>query len=65
MRLIININDESKAHHFISFLKDIPFIEIQENFDASTEKSKLDELFGIWKDYDITLDDIRNKAWKQ
>lgn len=32
---------------------------------AKDRKSPLDEVFGLWKDRDITLTDLRKKAWPQ
>ena len=65
MRLIINIKDSTKAFHLIKFLKDIPFIEIEENIDNPVNSPDLKDLFGIWKDSDITIEKIREKAWSR
>ncbi|MBN2444040.1 MAG: hypothetical protein JXJ04_21940 [Spirochaetales bacterium] len=62
MRVIIIIKDNSKASHFIKFLKDIPFIEIEENIKKESPQSIMD-LYGIWENSDITIDKIREKAW--
>ncbi|MBN1697555.1 MAG: hypothetical protein JW881_08590 [Spirochaetales bacterium] len=62
MRLIINIKDNSKASHLIKFLKDIPFIEIEESRKKESLKNIMD-LYGIWENSDISIDTIRAKAW--
>ena len=65
MRLIINIKDNTKAFHFIKFLKDIPFIEIVEESKEPVNSRNLMDLFGIWKNNDITIEKIREKAWSR
>ena len=65
MRVIINIKDNSKASHLLKFLKDIPFIEIEENIEKNNESQNLMDLFGIWEGSDITIDKIRAKAWSR
>lgn len=65
--LLINIKDDSKTEDVIRFLKDIDFLEIIEQNDVSTEKNNkntLSDAFGIWSKKNITLDEIREKAWR-
>lgn len=68
-RFQIVIKDEDKVDILINLLKELPFVEIEqsvtENFaiPADTCEDNLEDLFGIWKDRDISLKDIREKAW--
>ena len=68
-RLHIKIKDNEKANIVLNLLKELPFVEIEESVDEKTEKSgKGDEgnvadLFGLWENRNITLRDIRKKAW--
>ena len=66
MKIVIDISNEGKAKHLIDILKDIPYVK---NIKVESEKKKgkpdFNSVFGIWKDRDITLENIRKKAWKR
>ncbi len=68
-RLHINIKDSEKAVIVINLLKELPFVEIEDNtIDKKNEpagkKTKtLEDLFGLWENKDISLLKIREKAW--
>jgi len=66
-KILINIKDKSKAHIVVSLLKELPFIEFRQLGKTNTtrEPSDFRELFGIWKGREITLDDLRQKAWQR
>ncbi len=63
----IIIKEDNKARDFIRFLRDIDFLDIQVEETTETVDSKdldaLKSICGIWKDRNISLDSIRNKAW--
>jgi hypothetical protein len=66
-RLIIHIKDDAKLNALITLLKEISFIEVvREEKEASglARKGDLRKLFGIWENRDISLADIRQKAWR-
>ncbi len=65
-KFILEIKDKSKEESIINFLKQIPFISIEERV-TSTKKdySAFKKLFGIWNNKDINLNDLRNKAWNR
>ncbi len=64
MKIVIDISDERKAQHLIDILKDIPYINnIQVKEEKKKGKPDFNSVFGIWKDKDITLEEIRKKAW--
>jgi len=66
-RLIIHIKDDSKLNALITLLNEIKFIEVErEEKGASglSRKGDLRKLFGIWENRDISLADIRQKAWR-
>ena len=51
----------------MSVLNEISFIEIEQEKKKTLGRSKqadLRKLFGLWKDRDISLSDIRKKAWR-
>ena len=62
-RIVINLKDESKEEIFRNFLREIPFIEIEEKKSKNKESFEFKKLYGIWKNRDITLREIREKAW--
>lgn len=63
-KLIIDIRDKSKEKTFVDFLKSIPFISVQENTKiGKTGKNEFRKLFGIWRHRDISLENIRDRAW--
>ena len=58
--------------YFLNYFKysDVNRIKekIEKDFHVQIEEKKknpLDEVFGIWKEEDITLEDIRKKAWQR
>lgn len=65
MQFLITINDNSKAEHFIDFLKDIPYVNVIEANEKEVDGNSLFDSFGMWKDKDVSLDKIRAKAWKR
>ncbi|WP_297453533.1 hypothetical protein [Persephonella sp.] len=66
MKIVIDVSNEEKAKHLINMLKDIPYVK---NIKIESEKKKrkpdFEAVFGIWKDRDITLKGIREKAWRK
>lgn len=68
-RLHIKIEDADKAIIVMNLLKELPFVEIEKSEDEKTatsaERSKksLADLFGLWENRDVSLSDIRKKAW--
>jgi hypothetical protein len=66
--IIVNIKDDRKAADFISFLRDIEFLEVtvNKNTETATKKNRptLHSAFGIWKNKDITLSSLRSEAWR-
>ncbi len=66
-RIVIHVKDDTKGNALVSFLNEINFIDIEsEEKEVSTVSTKgdLKKLFGIWENRDITLADIRQKAWR-
>jgi len=67
--LHIKIKDADKAVIIINLLKELPFIEIEKSEDENTvkpvemSKESLADLFGLWENRNVSLGDIRKKAW--
>jgi len=64
-KILIDIKDKSKAHIVASLLKELSFIEFREIGKANKTRKASDfrELFGIWRDREVTLNNLRQKAW--
>ena len=67
--VVLNIKNDVKGKFLLDFLKQIEFVEIEEEQsnieDKSSDKESFRDLFGIWKNRDITIETIRQKAWKE
>jgi len=66
--IVLNIKNEEKGKFLLDFLKQVEFVDIEEPSPQKAgpiEKNSFRELFGIWKDRDISLETIRKKAWKE
>lgn len=64
-RLILKIKDDKNFRYIRTLLSHIDFIEIEEEkIDNQKSKKSIEVLFGIWKKRNISLQDIRKKAWK-
>ena len=68
-RLQIKIKDADKAIIVLNLLKELPFVEIEKSEEEKTakptkeRKEGLEDLFGIWEGREVSLRDIRKKAW--
>jgi hypothetical protein len=66
-KIVIHVKDDKKINSLISFLNEINFIDVESQEKEIAKKSgkgDLRKLFGIWRDRDMTLADIRKKAWR-
>ncbi len=63
MQVILEVENNKEGRALINFLRQLPFIKIQKSQKYKKEQ-KLEEIFGIWKDRDITKETLREKAWR-
>ena len=66
-RIVINVKDDKKINALVSFLNEINFIDVEKEKkrkSAASRKGDLRKLFGIWSAREITITDIRKKAWR-
>ncbi len=66
-KIVINVKDDKKINALISFLNEINFIDVEKekhHKSISSRKGDFRKLFGIWRSREITLADIRKKAWR-
>lgn len=63
----IKIRNKRKFTKFMEFVKDLDYVEIVSDKKPSSPKKSVGmdifDLEGLWKDRDITIEDIRAKAW--
>jgi len=60
--------DDSVASHIYALLSNTKGVEIEKSKKVETKKSSKNsflEFAGLWKDRDVTLDALRDKAWKR
>lgn len=65
-KLSISIKNEKKLKVVLNLLKELPFVEIEHEPGKKgirKGKGRIDDIFGIWEKREITLKDIRKKAW--
>jgi len=66
-KVVIHVKDDAKFNALMSVLNEINFIEVEREEKGASRLSKhgdLRKLFGLWEDRDISLADIRKKAWR-
>ncbi len=66
MRFILEIEDNKEGKALMKFLSQLSFVKIGEAQKRRKKRAslKIDEIFGIWKDRDITKETLREKAWR-
>lgn len=67
MQISLNIKNESIAKKVLDFLSSFKKEDLQiETFDVTkNQKETLSSFSGMWKDRDISIDNIRESAWKK
>ena len=63
MRVILEVENNKEGRALINFLKQLPFVKIKEP-QKSKKEHKFKEIFGIWKDRNITKEKLREKVWR-
>lgn len=70
-RLHINIKDDDKVAVVLNLLRELPFVEIEGDEEKAVGRivkkgrGSLADLFGLWEHRNISLKDIRKKAWNR
>ncbi|MDL1971373.1 MAG: hypothetical protein LWW94_10515 [Candidatus Desulfofervidaceae bacterium] len=63
MQIILEVENNKEGRALINFLRQLPFVKIQKSQKHKKEQ-KLEEIFGIWKDRNLTKETLREKAWR-
>lgn len=66
MRFILEVEDSKEGQALMKFLRQLSFVRIGEARRGwrHKKKAKIDEIFGSWKDREITKEILREKAWR-
>ena len=64
----LKIKNKSKFQHFLTFIKDLDYVEVLRKEPVKKKKSTTAEndffaLAGMWENRDISAEDLRSKAW--
>ncbi|HFC98793.1 MAG TPA: hypothetical protein ENJ40_10155 [Thermosulfurimonas dismutans] len=63
MKIVMEVEDTNRGKVLLEFLKQLPFVKIKGT--RKTRKGiQLNEVFGIWKNREITKGKLRKKAWR-
>ena len=68
VRIIIDIQDNERANALVELLNQLPFVKIEKGREKRKTNKKLkalDDIFGIWKDRNISKGSLRREAWKR
>lgn len=63
----VKIKDRKKLRQFLDLLNDLDYVEVLTE-NSSRKESKEGDLFsiaGMWENRDISLQEIRDKAWRR
>lgn len=68
MRIILDIQDNERAKTLVEVLSQLSFVKIEKGREKRITKKKLkalDDIFGIWKDRNISKGSLRREVWKR
>ncbi len=68
MRIISDIQDNKRAKTLVEVLSQLSFVKIEKGRKKRITKKKfqaLDDIFGIWKDRNISKGSLRREVWKR
>lgn len=64
-KLVLKIKNNKNYKMFLDMLEHIDFVELEEKTISSPKSGQsLNKLYGMWKDRNIDLQKIRDKAWR-
>ncbi|HUV50274.1 MAG TPA: hypothetical protein VMW78_04565 [Anaerolineae bacterium] len=68
MRIILDIQDNERAKSLVEVLSQLSFVKIEKSREKIITKKKLkalDDIFGVWKDRNISKGSLRREVWKR
>jgi len=64
MQLVLEV-DENYSKKFIDFLQTLNYIDIKDIAKEKKEEQDFLKFSGLWKDREIDISKLREKAWKK
>ena len=69
MLITLDIKNRSMIKDFINYISTLEYIDIKTDIkvleDNISKKGRFEEFTGMWKDRDISVKNLREKAWKK
>jgi len=68
VRIILDIQDNERAKTLVEVLSQLSFVKIEKRREKMITKKKLkalDDIFGVWKDRNISKGSLRRDVWKR
>jgi len=63
MEILIEVENSNKGRALINFLRQLSFVKVRKT-QAIKKEQRNENIFGIWKNRNITKEKIREKAWR-
>ena len=64
MRIVLEVEDNKEGRALMQFLKQLSFVRIEETQKQRRKRLKFEEIFGLWRNRNITKEKLREKAWR-
>ena len=68
MRIVLEVEDNKEGRALMQFLKQLSFVRIDVRIEKTQKQRrkrlKIEEIFGLWRNRDITKEKLREKAWR-
>jgi len=64
-KITLTIKDSKKKGFFLELLKQFDFIEVQKGIEKKTGQYDFFASAGLWRNRDITANQLRERAWKR
>ncbi|TRX60048.1 hypothetical protein FNH22_08335 [Fulvivirga sp. M361] len=64
-KITLMVKDDSKISFFLELIKQFDFIEVQRSSRSISKDYNFFESAGLWKDRNVTGDQLREQAWKR
>ena len=64
MRIVLEVEDNKEGRALMQFLKQLSFVRIEKTQKQRRKRLKFEEIFGLWRNRNITKEKLREKAWR-
>ena len=65
--ITVKIKNRKKLQHFLDLINDLDYVEVlpEKSNHKKLKEADLFSIVGMWEGRDISLQDIRDKAWRR